>query len=1536
MQKIIEIKPFDGIDTDTASREFLPTRARYKLNCESGLNERGASRGVDRPVPANRLFYSPPFTPAGTNTPIGSYYAKKTNETYIFVHNSLNSHYIYRINGADNSVQLVYMGAHLGFSLLTRHGLDNRIDLFFNPSSAQEIKNKVFRKYLTWTDGLNWQGFLDVETSIATNSFSTAYFATTDPKQFVQMAVRPPLHCITGDFISIDADDYEELAKTNSMKDSTWQFTYKYIYTDARETVWGPITTAYYIRRSACQSDASGLPRCMLLKIPAGGPNVEKIVLAFRNCNGNPFAEENPSDFFRFDIVDKYDKCLNEDVAFYSRSVRPDDDFIKYLPVDNAFTYVYCGDKECTPIDVTETNQSETALPITSYAQTSVENRMAYFNNTLRNQPVGCSIGHKIALALQEEAAANCEIEYAVVKVAVLVHNVFRQVNEPLYTFEQKTSENWPKQYQARFGGLMYRRTTTPFDDPTPYQQYFPEGAGGFQLYVEGTDILARTEQWFCDNPGSGIFRKLGLEDNFNSAAHRADISRALRDRKYYVQFGELKVPKGSRGYVRVASHLSKDTDAYKDTSTTVYGILDSLDDYNGRHSVTQANTDFYRKELFFDTAGGDVDLTDTPIIVMDLTFPSSDLTTNIAATAWFGYIKDKNQKPVERAQVVPWGFAQGGREHSYITDHNGFYFVSFGFADGTIRFYDVGADIYVEGAGCTKVQGEVLNFGEDSGNGATQVDGEINYADYENKYFTTIRVTIRDCNGVALPGISVAIAGSKAVQSSNSGVASLVVRNRMWAYGSAYNEVLAIMQNALCYLTLCGGNCNSVMPIYTVSLSACFSDGSGNPVEVIVPAVFSFNTSAGIARGLKPGGRYQWGYKLHDIAGRHTFIQTADHLARTLPTVQEKGFFNFSRIFGSFTGPLGLPSWVVGISLWRTSNLLYDDYLQWVVDKVEFIDAAGKITNNTAADKIRLSIQSIAEYNYLYAGATNVRYQYTRGDRVRFIANSEGKIYQSSATQGDLDFLIESDFKGEETIRVNGADTKEPFSKIVISYDARLKDLKEGALIELITPKSCETVQRYWGICDMIDVVNGEPVISNFELTSFDTYHVRRVISYNDKKNSFAFPFEHHSPSDFWGDHCDDRGRLNVKNEYEKQLPYGKSVFLSLPFLENGNFNGLASFRDSNSKFFEAETTGDITIARSRERMIVCICEFDNFRVLIADDIARTGRDGILRVTPGEQQLSQPESDLSDYGCQYDDITSAFFEDEFIFWVDSKCKAPVVHDYNRAYNIAYDARGIPRTATWWQRKLARRFLYNVGKTAQTRMNIYTGYDPVSEMIMVTFRANGISSNDYINNQPASDELLNETVCIDPRGREMHSWLSFTPQHYAVLYNTGKGKVFFTFRDGIPWIHREIGTSTYNSFYGVACDQYITIVPVGEKEKNKQWLSTEVQASMKFFKQEVVTSDRNALSRTPPVKSQFNNGKWNIPFLRNVNTKGNIQNKLYRGDVLRGHYAVVTLVRDNRVNDTVNIDNSKRLLYSELGSIFILYFDLESSAFTSQ
>lgn len=1512
MQLLQTIKPVEGINVDVAPEYLKPSEVRYALNLERVINNSdgvatvvGKNAQISTPTPGNVLLdYN---QPPGVNTVIGRHYAKRTNEIYVFVHNSYLNHHIYRINGKTNTIQMVLMDKLLNFQIAPRHQIRFRAHLFFN---EQKVTNGLHRKYLVWTEGYNWQGFLDVETSITTNGFRVPYFYTADRTQLWQLAVRPPLECVYGDFATNNTPEL-----TNRIKDKLWLFRYKYIYTDGRPSAWSPVSPGF-INLQACAGESLYDPRCINLRINAGGPGVEKILLAYGNCLGSFTDDQNPQ-YYQTVIINKYEDCLGSTALFYERRINPN---FNYDAATNTFLYNFCNEGTCIPVSRAETDLNFIPVPITSYALMPVEDKLALLNNEWGDDPLDCRVMSQLSFTPQQIVTTHQNQETVTVRVAIVIHQMFRGNNVPIFTYED-TGSNKPEETEGRkkfFGGLSKNQgTANPFDDPGPYDQFFNDTSkdAGFIVYVEGSDAFGVTKQYRTNGVDDG---EPFIEDNFQSTSHRKDIAHALEANDYYyMQVAEIKVVKGTRGFLRVASHLAMLTDDFRNTSTNIWGVLYDRAQYRSNYRLGQDKANVTQQEIFFDTCGmtGSVlDMTGTPFVVCDLTAPYARIGTNhLAATSFTGYAKDTDGKPVAGAKVTPFGFTDSVH-YSPVTDWNGYYFSTSNFEDIHIGNFSSGIDLFIEGpapgGGCQqRIGGSHTMTGASRPNQNFRTQIIVGDTDYETNYLQPVRIRVLNSQNIPLAGVTIAASGNKAAITNMQGYAAFNIRRDMVRAVPFHQQVkFVLMPKSGCVL-VAPGNC---MPMLDQFLPyVCFRDA---PV-VDLDSITSVDQVAGEA-GYHPGGVYPIAIKLIDAAGRETFAEKAGSVA--IPEMQATGQFGLFQINWQINGLMNLPPDKKKMSILIGRNEAFEDYVSWVADDVSFVDSSGITATPTNADKILISIQSLYDNAAFYGFGTNVRYVFTPGDRVQILTDKDGKLYPRV-----FDFLVESGFNNrDEELEEN----EKRYSTLVIPFDKDLVNFGAGSLIKIYKPKVCAPQELFFETCNLIDIVNGEPVVKDGVINGFDTYHLRRSIRYDDMTHSFSFPFLHHSPSDFWGDHCYPRGRVSTTNPYTRRIRYERNWKLSGSFLDNGLFNGLGWYDDKLQKNFSGEQRGAIVAAVSIEKLFMCICEFDNFVAQTADEFVKVdSRTGQLVALAGDQIVSDAESKIvGNFGCQYDDVGSVEAGDGWVYWVDTFNKAPVLNDWQVAKDVSAG-----RMQGYFIPKLTMIYKNNLGVPNENKIRIVSGFDSVSRNILTTFFE---PTGGFVHSRHEFVNYKNETIAYSTIDNTFPTAYGFTPENYAGYDNSILGNLFITFKNGKPWLHRVLSGTKFNTFYGQGSDQVFEPVINERPDKVKIMVAMQQLTEQPYYLDRIRTSNGHESILPVSWVRKFTEGKYDAEFLMANNRRGG----LFNGPVLRGHWIQLRFVRDNLVDNIIDrIDANKQGKYSQLDRLMVKCTVSEQSAYHS-
>lgn len=1487
MQNTTGIKPI-RINTDVDSKYLKPTEALYILNQRRNLDGLGKNHSLF----ANELV-ADVDKPSGENYCIGSFYSEPTNENYSFHWNSLGNHFIERISAT--SVDIIANSNCLAFDIDPKHALTEfRAYMIYDKNT--DTARGIHGKYLVWTLGKGVINYLDVELSLLTDTFNLPVFTDCIKNfcDFFNLEYRQPQKCIISEVDNGSID----LNKSNTAADKPWQWRYKNIGYDGRSSEWSPISSMNWIDHPACIKDTASFPRCFLLEIPSGDATVEKIEIAFRNDN-------NPQ-WYKYDTVHKYGEYTSPTQKWWEREIV----LPQYNPDSCTFTYQFCADKECTPIPPEDTNRISNDIPNTAQCLVPIDNRLGFLNIERGNDPLPLSEKKKISFSTEVDED-NCQFETVKIKVALIVHCDYHEANQFIYQMEDGDPNDEDPTNIIRYGGLM-PVLNGGFEDAWRYGQYFDGKSQNFKVYVEGTELFwTELKQYrVASQSDFNNLTEVRRVVNMNKDSVARNIRSGIRDGNYYMQVGTLVVPKGTQGFIRVMGQHAQGMEP--ETSTSVVGYLNDRSQYRG---IGGGFGMTYKKEIFFSacTEEDEIDLTNTPFLVLDL---ANDLqktflggsglgglieAANNGTFAIDGYLKDANGAPIEYAKLHPYsfGFLTGGRGQvlasTDYSDHNGYYFFSFGVKA------KIDISIETSGSGFSVVQ--TILEGSLDRRKIVHLDYTLGGDSYKDDFTDIIMLAVKDCNGSPLAGITVAVEGSKSADTDLDGIARVALRNN-----ADRNRIVRaiVMQSNVCLFKDCEGNCNPCMDMFIVNTTGSYE---GNPIQdlgVVEYAVFG-NT----ARLLKHGGRYEVGITMIGN-GRCSFIQTNDWFV-DIPKVQQLQSYAPVTIRVNFSSPVNWPDWVEYVSFSRSGNLLLGDYLQWVVDSIDYVDRDGNPANQLSASNLRLTIQSLNDYNEKYFFKTNTKYQYGAGDRVEFISNGDGEFFQQV-----INTLILSPFATEKQ-----PDETRPadfFNQLLISNDDSLANLVSGGVIEIQKPKICETKTRFQEICSPIPVGS---IPSTFTLFTFDTYLLPRQIP----GDTINFIFEHHSITDFWGDHVDDQGRLNVSNEHERQQRLGRDMILTDDWSLFGSGIDVNRFRaDTQVKKFTGIEQGDIIGAYIWDaKVLMCIGQHDNFTCFVGDDFLRVGDGGYVKVTPTELSISNPQNKIGGrYGCGYDEVGSIYFGSGFVSWIDSINAVWVFGSESSPYDISHE-----KISSIIEPKVKYILNYNIGKQGVEKIRFTTGYDPENKWVMLTTKAPRQSG---VNN--AHDwSGVNKTICLSPKQQDFPTVSAFTPEAYGKMGQySDKANSFLTFFRSDVYVHY-LRTTGFNTFFGVATDRVVVVAANENPSKEKKFLAFEVQSDKMWFVEKVTVDDRNFLSEIPPVRVKHKMNKWNADFLRDINSRGG----LYKGKACEGYQAVVTFVRDNTVNLAYkSINRDKMAEDDETDFFFIKYVFMESSGLSQK
>lgn len=1446
------------LNIDKARKFLTPDEAFYLLNQETGAtigNDKENNSGEKtKPLPANYPACRV-HNPVGETYTTGEYYSAITNEAYAWNYNSNGAHYISRIG--EHGCQIV---------------ADDCIEVSADPKHAIKQWRAFLRvekvcpnrggKSLIWTDGSDVPiGCVDVEASIETESFRTPFFERCVNRcELFELCVPDPCGCIHAEYVPLPIQD---IGLPNFILDKGLKFSYRHVYYDGRASIWANPSSLYYLSSKACFDSKEGFSRCLRLNIPIGNPMVDKIEIAFSTDSGKTW--------MLAEILEKYAPYTNDQQKWYERDLAPAITS-SYNSENCTFEFLFCDQGQCLTIAPDEINQVYNPIPRGAQGILPVADLLGFYNFKKGACPLNTQETSKMRISTECEAQNSCAKEYVTITVRTVIHNTAHNSNQFIYREGDGTGDDLAQ--QAWFGGIQ---PSGSGGWEQGYDQFFNGKTRNFIVGIEGTGYWAemkqyRSEKFWTNRSPSGIVTGIG------NGTVRHGLGLLTNMGWFYYQEAKIKVEKGTKGFLRLYSHHAQGFEP--DTSTFTWGVLRDIRGYQGRTTLNDSNFEFNQKEIYVEACDGDVELFNA-FVVHDMA-----VDTGLAnrASGYFGYVKDEDGRPIGFAQVVDSDNTNNVRAE---TDWNGFYFFYLNPGRDDAITKELFAEVNAGGFGRLKTLSLQGEHGRNTENNITVLNTD--YPPYATAY-ADVRIKVIDCLGNAVPGVHIAMRGEKYSVTDGSGTAKFRMRNNRPRDRRAH---AIIMDGAGCIDADCMGGCSPCLPDISQDLPESFTD---KPF-VALPTLKINQESLVSTSGLKHGGRYAWGVVVKWSCGK---IGMA-HLHYTdIPKSQDTGGFRFCKLSYDGTG-MKLDDSVECVDIVRSSNL-NPYHLQWRVDKVE----------RTSSGKIKLTIQTLNDYNESYFFRTNTIYQWKESDRVEFIRNGDNKLF-SSAQFGNLNLLTLSPFHDK---LVSGKETADAnyFNQLLINDDDRLSGLTEGAIIELQSPRECQEEPTYFTICATIPVVNGRLQIEKGDFHTFDTFLVSRQIS-----NFAPQIFEHHSPSDFWGDRMSDEGRPFVLDKYALEKRAGRDI----TFAAHQQFNSFGSLH----KTFDAPEQGDIVAMNIRDGQIVLgICEHDNFLAQAANDLLRVDNTGQVRAVPSDAIISKAQPKVrGEFGCKYHQIGGILFGDGFATWVDGRTQQYIQHDYSQAVAVSNEI-----TQSYFIRRCQEMESHNRKQTDfLNHLRFVTGQSSKSGHIYLTTKT---LRNSGIYNHAEAYKQENDTIGYNPKKGEWLGFFSFTPESYCnFIHFDENGCSFITYLQAQPYIHPIIAKK-YNEFYGVAVDRVVGIALNDHPEKEKQALAFELQSRSRWYVKKVTSDDPNYLSEIPPIRVKQNMDKCNAEFLANINSRGG----LYGNDFARSYALSITFIRDNtdalKYNTT---DNAKRVAYDELDLILVKYFFNEQSGFNA-
>ncbi len=1473
-QKLI---PF-GLNVDVSPQYLATDKAFFLKGIENGWFGEGQNALEMKPAESNFL-YTNVTLPVGDNSVIGYYYHPEENMGYVVVYNSAGAHFIYRIKLNEDSYEIVYNFCK------NLKGITNKPRDFFSRGriALKSIKKifpdgteELYKELLLVNKKIDNIRIV-IEDSIKTNSFTTPFFKANNCEgcgSIVKVGVPTPMAKIEIKNVPLGPDD----KPSDSLMFGMFQFRL------VDENAWGQrsehglISEQYFSQLSGCITDTLFQSGCVWLETLVPSSEVVKRIIEVRNCqlknpaigtDGNLFSEWKEA--FTINLYDQ----TNENLKWYQRAYDLKNKEFEFFDDGKKIRIKFCNNRKCVPVALSDIRDQNPA-PFNSGSVAPLGNGLAYGDNenNLPKMPKQDLANIKLSLEKQD----TCEVKYSRIKVYAVVHNYGERgdnQNNPIHTRQNTIGfggygADWDfGQYEDRV--LISEKSP---NEKGGYGQFFPEGVKGFRASLAGTDYTAESVQYHWTDQG---FTEVGVLDE-------TQVVQYLKNGVLVQVFDFGEVACGNY-YFRIHAHNLTHGRPLNETST-YYNTTTAWTLYKSTFNPGYANG---IKEIYINTsAGNDYDglLDDKLAVIKDLTHPGYN------AFNVYGYLYEdfEGKQPIEGMEVhktTDADFVVG------TSDHNGFFFWD--------RRYGTDYRLVLQGnVKCNA--GQVLAKTGIKKERGTSFAGDLfaksinpTYViDLCNRFIITGKVINCDTKA-GVKGIAAVLSNTKPVFTNERGEFKVIAH---YSY-LRENDKLLLANTGNCTIVDC--NCNPINVVIPVKQPSCISCAES------VINVGSFSMKAIVTKGFPKGSKIQIGLIGHDAMGRKTAIQTDENLFVEFPTDKQSGNSSYPLLKVTLPDKFSAEfcKYYKRLTFSFSKNTNYEDFLSWAADKVEFIDNSDKI-NKPNPTKVKIWYRSLNEYNALNGFNTNTTWAVQDsngnsmlGDKVEFIKNIDG-VYLPDNVGGNVKYNKEGSY-------------------FIIDYDDVHKDLKDGVLFKIKRAYACEVNKTFFEFGLPINFCNDSctpmddngNVIKSFILNGYSSYALTRkipvvtdVITLVTNQDStvtkkvdivkttklYPYLFEHHSPSDTWGDHCHNGGRVSYENPYEGRKSDRTQILVTgaINQANDGAINYLHYFSLEDEFVIDEQGWGAIiAILVRNDGQLLVVCELSCFSLRYNDNRVTVNQSGYI-VVPTSNRFSRPEINPSfEYGCQPDDINTISQNGSIICFLDSQRQVFVLHDFIKATPIsdgisswltpAIKAVKASNNAIYWHSAFDMR----TNKVFLTKFNKQFGH--VNDEI------------DYI--KEASESMAFNYV------EKVWSMSHCTPELFGAANGDRHDLQFISFKNALPWaMHNVVRPSAvFLNYFGVQCKPVIGVV-TNTSSEDKSFLSTEVYCRQILFiieRLETSTGQKSQLLQGDPSSEEslpnweFGEGVSYASYLCDTENKDacmNVEDLLYDGDPLQGKW----------------------------------------------
>lgn len=647
-------------------------------------------------------------------------------------------------------------------------------------------------------------------------------------------------------------------------------------------------------------------------------------------------------------------------------------------------------------------------------------------------------------------------------------------------------------------------------------------------------------------------------------------------------------------------------------------------------------------------------------------------------------------------------------------------------------------------------------------------------------------------------------------------------------------------------------------------------------------------------------------------------------------------------------------PEWATRAQIVYTGNQTVE-YLPTTEGYKGFIQFKLKgVASSSIPGAKEADITNIISYNDDIPEASDLSYSYTKGDRIRFIANT--------LTNSTSDYL--NDYRDVEVISFDEATNKIVFKDPGIT-------VSDNMVVEVYTPKKKQSDELYYEVGECFDVINGlhtgnvqsqtssQPAIIDLESIG-DVYLKFRVAPINSIIEDYSY-------SDYYTSDSWDKGRPNKVDNNIKQIKRSTTIRYSNDFIPETNINGLSRFDDFDFEAYDQQY-GGIKRIYGDDKDLIVFQELKIGKVRVnqstlydneGNEVGTVKRENSVLSDivyyRGEYGIGNNPESFTVYGMRIyfvdanrgavlrlggDGITPIseykmhnYFNDTFKSLLDSG------NDFKLfgAYDVRFDEyilsiqERIPEIAT--EINVADPIIPNdsggvatlddpidangndIGAQLNDGSSIPGASPSISlskEAASVTNESGSLSPNTEGTTEQTGTATISigslstvsdseaqgisDTIVFSEIKNRWVTYYSFVPD-FMSSNNIG----LVTFKDGQLYIHNE--NNVYNNYYGLQFTTMLAFVSNAEPSSNKIYNHIFTESTSPFA---MPLANNQYGQKTSLIVSDFEEfeGVYKAHFLRDENTP-DVQSPLIEGDTMRCHSMFILL--ENSDTDVVKI-----------------------------